>query len=246
MVLGAVALAVGATALPTMSGCKAIPYLVDTAITICAPLIAAVVNQPLDTLPPQYTECGVHTWTVRGMEIKFCLFCSPIATERAYIRLNCEGKYFPIRLLEPRPTDKGRGDATDEGVHLSKMECEAYLTGLAQAQVDAFRSTADTTLILPNDRVMPDAMHFDGISVWADGRPIRPDGAIELPAGTAVRVVGDFDQVARYAAEAGVRSISFHEGVDSWAVEVNQRFAAAAIFKNGRFVETRFLFSPEG
>lgn len=245
MVLGAVALAVGAAALPTMPGCKAVPYLINTAVSLCAPLLAAILDRPVDTLPPNYTECGQHTWSVRGAEVKFCLYCSPIATDPVHIRLNCEGPYYPIKLREPRPSAGSDGSLSEGGVHLSKLECDEYILALAQAQADALRSTADATLILPNDRVLPDATHFDGLAVSADNRPVLPDGALEFAAGTAVRVSGDFDQVARYAAETGVRSLEFREGPNAWTVEVNPRFAAAAIFKNGRFVEARFLFTPE-
>lgn len=77
-----------------------------------------------------------------------------------------------------------------------------------------------------------------------DGAPARPDGDTPVDAGAAVHLSGDFDEVAHYAAELGVRSVEFRDGKDAWTVDVNRDFPAIAIFRNGRFVEARFLFAP--
>jgi hypothetical protein len=64
-------------------------------------------------------------------------------------------------------------------------------------------------------------------------------------AATAAQIAETAEAVARYAAEAGVRSLEFRTDGNAWRVEVNPEFAAIAIFRNARFIEARFLFSPQ-
>ena len=40
-------------------------------------------------------------------------------------------------------------------------------------------------------------------------------------------------------------SLEFRTDGNAWRVEVNPEFAAIAIFRNARFIEARFLFSPQ-
>ena len=249
LALSAAMLALGALALPVMSGCSSLPYVIHAAVSVCKPLLTAILDDPVDTLPPRYRFCGSPEWQVRGAEVRFCLYCSPDPADPVYIQLDCEGKFHP---LKPRGADAGDGGASqppaetlDEGgLIIDKLACEEYLLAIAQATADEFRSRADATIVLPNDRVLPDIAPYDGIRLQLDGVPTTPDGSATTAAGTAVRVHGDFDQGARYAAELGVRSLEFRDGNDAWTVEVNHEYAAVAIFRNARFVEARFLLAP--
>jgi hypothetical protein len=244
LALGATVLALGALTLPVLSGCSTLPYVLHAAVSICKPLLTAILDDPVDTLPPQYRFCGSHEWRVRGAQVRFCLYCSPDAADPVYIQLDCEGKFHP---LKPRTADDGHpAEPTLDagGLIIDKLSCEEHLLAIAQASADEFRSRADATIVLPNDRVLPDVTPYDGIRVHIDGASALPDGKTEVGAGAAVRVFGDFDQVARYAAELGVRSLEFRDGNDAWSVEVNHQYAAIAIFRNAQLVETRFLFAP--
>lgn len=241
--LGAVAVALGAAAVPAMSGCKAVPYVVHTALSWCLPLLAQVLDEPVDSLPPSYALCGSPVWSVRDSEVKFCLYCSPNPADPVYVQLGCEGKFYPIR---PRPPARPRGSATssNDGVHLSKVDCDEFLLSVAQAQSDEFRRRADASIIVPNDRFLPSARLYRDLSVELDGVPTHPDGRTIADAGSALRLRGAFDDVARYAAELGVRSLEFRDGGDAWSVEFNPEFSAVAIFRNARLAETRFLLTP--
>jgi hypothetical protein len=157
LALGAAMLALGALALPVMSGCSSLPYVIHAAVSVCKPLLTAILDDPVDTLPPQYRFCGSPEWQVRGL---------------------------------------------------------------------------------------PELAPYGGIRLQLDGVPAAPDGGSVTAAGTAVRVHGDFDQVARYAAELGIRSLEFRDGNDAWSVEVNHEYAAIAIFRNAQVVEARFLLAP--
>ena len=129
-------------------------------------------------------------------------------------------------------------------MHLSKLNCDEYVLTLAQAIHDEQGSHADVSIVVPNDRVLPSIRRYQTLIIEIDGIPARPNGTTLIKSGSAVRVEGDFNEVARYCAEAGVRSIEFNDGLDAWAVEVNPDFATIAIFKNAVFIEARFLFSP--
>lgn len=242
-------LALGALSLPAMTGCSSLPYVIHAAVSVCKPLLTAILDDPVDSLPPHYRFCGSPEWQVRGTEVRFCLYCSPDPADPVYIQLDCEGKFHP---LKPRSADgggNGAGEppaaALDEGgLIIEKLSCEEYLLAIAQATADEFRSRADATIVLPNDRVLPDLAPYDGIRLQLDGVSAAPDGVLVTAAGTAVRVHGEFDQVARYAAELGIRSLEFRDGNDAWTVEVNHEYAAIAVFRNAQFVEARFLLAP--
>lgn len=244
MIAGALAIALTATAVPVLSGCKAVPYLVHTVVSWCLPVLAKVFDDPVSSLPAGYTECGRHKWAVRGEEVRFCVFCSSDPAKPVLIQLNCTGDFYPVKLRD------GGGHGTSTTGHLDgesglgKISCDEYILSVAQAASDEFRSRADASIIAPNTRLLPSVRPYDDLIVEVDGAPAYPDGSSEVQAGDAVRIRGSFDQVARYAAEAGVRSIEFRDGGDAWAVELNPEFSAVAIFRNARLVEARFLFAP--
>ena len=249
LALGAAMLALSALALPVMSGCSSLPYVIHAAVSVCKPLLTAILDDPVDTLPPQYRFCGSPEWQVRGAEVRFCLYCSPDPADPVYIQLDCEGQFHPLKPRGADGGDDGGGQppvaTLDEGGRIiDKLACDEYLFAIAQATADEFRSRADATIVLPNDRVLPELAPYGGIRLQLDGVPAAPDGESVTAAGTAVRVHGDFDQVARYAAELGIRSLEFRDGNDAWSVEVNHEYAAIAIFRNAQFVEARFLLAP--
>lgn len=247
ILLGAVAATMGVAALPVLPGCQTIPYVANAVVSLCAPLLTAILDVPVDALPPHYTLCERHLWRARGEEIRFCLFCSTIPTEPLYVQLGCEGKYYPMKLRAPTerpPRDGARANSVDDGIHLAKLDCDQFLLAIAEARYDAIHGTGEATMVLPNERPLPAIEGYPTLEVSIDGAPARPDGDTPVEAGAAVHLSGDFDEVAHYAAELGVRSVEFRDGKDAWNVDVNRDFPAIAIFRNGRFVEARFLFAP--
>jgi hypothetical protein len=245
-VLGAVAATLGAASLPALTGCQTLPYVANAVVSLCAPLLTAILDHPVDTLPPTYSLCEQHVWRARGEEIRFCLHCSTVPTDPLYVQLNCEGMFYPLKLRPPTeraPRDRAR-TSTSDGIHLSKMDCDEYLLAIAEARYDAVTGAGEATMVLPNARVLPGTGGYPTLEIRVDGVPTEPDGRTGVDASTAVHLAGDFDEVAHYAAELGVRSVEFRDGKDAWTVDVNHEFSAIAIFRNGRFVEARFLFAP--
>ena len=244
MIAGALALALTAAAVPALSGCNAVPFVMNTVLSWCLQAVSKVLAEPLDTLPASYSACGQHTWSVRGEKVKFCLYCSPIPSDPVLVQLDCAGDYYPIKLRD-RAAASPADEISDNGqAGIQQLQCDQYLLSLAQAQTDEFQSRVDASIIAPNRRPLPSIEGYDELAIEVDGMPFAPDGAIEVRAGSAVRIHGAFEQAARYAAEAGIRSLEFREDGNAWAIELNPEFSAIAIFKNARLVETRFLFAP--
>ena len=244
VVAGALAIALTAASVPALAGCKAVPYMVHTLVSWCLPILSRVFDDPLSALPHGYAPCGRHTWSVRGEEIKFCLYCSPDPAQPVLVQLNCAGDFYPMRFRDHATRPPTGAPGTGDRAGPIKMPCDEYIVSIAQAATDEFRSRADASIIAPNRRALPSADSYDDLEIQVDGLPLRPDGILEIESGSALRIRGAFEQVARYAAEVGVRSIEFRDGNTSWAIEVNHEFSAIAIFRNGRLAETRFLFAP--
>lgn len=244
MIAGALALALVASAVPALSGCKAVPFMMNTVLSWCLQAVSKVLAEPVNALPAGYSACGQHTWSVRGEKVKFCLYCSPVPSDPVLVQLDCAGDFYPIKLRD-REHAAPAGTISESGqAGIQQLQCDQYLLSLAQAQTDEFQSRVDASIIAPNRRPIPSIQGYDELGIEVDGTPFVPDGTVEVRAGAAIRIHGAFDQVARYVAEAGVRSIEFREDGNAWAIDLNPEFSAIAVFKNARLVETRFLFAP--
>lgn len=244
--LGATVVALGVAATPMIVGCKAVgPIIADVVIKACPQIIAKICGLGGQDLPPGYTQCGAESWKIRGHELKFCFYCPDDRDLPMLVQLNCEGKYHCIEPLpRPKPTRADSG-YDSESPQILSLECAAYLATMAQVRVDESLRHADATIIMPNDRMLPDARGFLDITVEVDGRPADRSGSDPVDKGAAVRVHGDFNEVARFAAEAGVTSLEFRDDGKVWNIEVNPKYAAVAVFRNDRLVESRLLFTPE-
>jgi len=243
--LSALVAAMGVAAVPTMTGCGTLPIVARAVLGVCPEILSRVLNEPIATLPVDYAPCGRQVWRTSGREITFCFFCSPASQAPVYVQLNCTGPYYPVQPRTPQVAPVDPSMPVDEGVQIQKINCHEYLLAIAQAVCDENLAHADATLILPNARSLPSTAEYPTLTVLADGVPTDPSDGHRFDIGASIRVIGDFDEVARYAAESGVRSLEFRTDGNAWRVEVNPEFAAVAIFKNARFIEARFLFSPQ-
>jgi len=243
--LGAIAAVLATASVPAMTGCQSVPQIVHAVMTICPPLIEAVRNMPHDTLPAGYEPCGEEPWTVRGATIKLCFHCSRDATRPVYVQLGCSGKYFPVYPSTDDDRTPRKDHVLDTGVHLSSIDCEETLLAIAQGKADQYRRRLQASIVIPNERLLPSAAGYRSLTITLDGVEITPDGGDFATAHSAVGIEGTLDEVAHYAARAGIRSLEFRESGTAWAVEVCPDFPVAAVFKNAELVETMLLFSPD-
>lgn len=242
--LGAIAAAMAAASVPALSGCHAAPQIIQAAMTICPPIIEAVLNLPRHTLPEGFEPCGERTWSVRGATVRLCFHCSRDPSEPVFVQFGCGGKYYPVYPAPAQGRPGWKDDALDTGVHLSKLECEEMLLALAEGKADEFRRRVQASIVMPNERLMPSVAGYRSITLTLDGAAFVPDGGDPVRAHAAVGIEGTVEEVAHYAAAVGVRSLEFREGGTAWAIEVCPGFPVAAVFRNGELVESMILFAP--
>jgi hypothetical protein len=245
--VASIVVALGALSIPFIGGCTSIPAQARALIELCPKLIDAIEGLPRNTLPSGYTDCGEIIWKDRGIEISFCLYCSPVDPERVFVQKDCRGPYYPMQRARPRdkPVFSPFSTVSDSSPpFVSQFGCEELATTAAVGRLDEDTWIIDTTIIVPNDRMLPSSREYLGLAVEIDGRAAWPDGTTAIDAGAALRVQGRISEVAHYAATLGLRCVEFRAAGDAWAVDVHPDLPAYAVFKNGKLINHGFIFAP--
>lgn len=225
-----------------LPGCETVGTLVAAAVHVCVPIIRSLIKLPTPELPPGYSPCGDPVvWQERGHTATFCLYCSPFEPAKVYLQMNCTGDYYPLEL---RPLGSPAAVSFEEGVHLEKLGCEEQLLIRVRSAYDAWSGRATASFECPNERIFPDPSRYETLTVSVDGKQVADDRDFEVMFGGEVELAGSLDEVAHYAMSAGLRELSFRADGGLYEVSLNNRLSAMMVFKDGAWIDTRFLFAP--
>lgn len=225
-----------------LQGCETVGGLVATAVQVCVPIIRSLLNLPLSDLPAGYASCGdPKVWTENGHTVAFCFYCSPADPRKVYVRMNCEGDYYPLTV---RPISSPSPITVDEGLHLEKLSCEEQFLLRARASYDEWSGRASAEFECPNARVFPDPSGYASLVVSVDGKRMDVKRDFKVDFGQQVALEGKIDEVAHYAMISGLNELSFRADGADYTVFVNRECSAMMLFKGGACVDKRFLFAP--
>ena len=180
-------------------------------------------------------------WTENGHSVTFCFYCSTTDPRKVYVRMNCEGDYYPLTV---RPIGSPSPITVDEGVRLEKLSCEEQLLLRARASYDEWSGRASAEFECPNARVFPDPSGYDSLTVAVDGARVQTRRDFKVEFGQQVALEGKIDEVAHYAMISGLSELSFRSSGVEYTVFVNHEVSAMMLFKNGACIDQRFLFAP--
>ena len=234
------AASLGAVAVPFLPGCQVLPVIM-AGLTICQEVLSKILPGAQEVLPEGYRLCKQEGWRVLGEQVELCVYCNDEPGAIRYIRVNCEGPYMPIKMRIP-PAEQPV--LSTGGPEILKVDCEQRVQAWAYSGELASAQMLDATIVLPDDRVLPDRSHHAGVEIEADGKSVPPQGEYTASYGSSIRVTGPIEAAAHYAALLGLRTLDFTADGSRWHIEVNADLALVAVLRDGTIHEVRYLVDP--
>lgn len=234
---------VGLGAVSMLTGCDETPQTVKTVVLACRPMIARIFGLPVSELPNGYRLCLRQPFDVgHGRMIDMCVYCNDEPGAPEYIRIGCTGMYrsvtFESNALQQSPLQDSQPQVRGVG-------CDERLDALAFASADSSETHLDTTIVLPNDRTLPDLGLYAELTVTANGMSVPPSGEYELARGTQLRIAGPFELAAHYATALGIESIDYKSDGARWHVAFNAECSVIGVLRNDQLYDVRFLTAPQ-